>query len=77
MQQMISEHSSDEEVMINCPMCNKPICPGPELPQNNSAGQGNTVQQERQGGDEESKIEGGNVDQSISNAEQSVSPSMD
>ena len=24
---MISEHSDDEEVLINCPMCNKPICP--------------------------------------------------
>ena len=24
---MISEHSDDEEVLISCPMCNKPICP--------------------------------------------------
>ena len=35
-QQMISEHSDEEEVAISCPMCNLPICPG-DLPAANAA----------------------------------------
>ena len=35
-QQMISEHSDEDEVIISCPMCNKPVCPG-DVPAANAA----------------------------------------